>query len=66
MKINGTELVASSLAGHSTPGRNSSRLITSAVKEWELGRKDEEPFVLCGYDGVYRKPSAIRALVVIP
>lgn len=65
MKINGTELVESSLAGHGIAGKMNSRLITSAVKEWELGRKDEEQFVLCGWDGIERKPSAIRALVVV-
>lgn len=64
MKINGTELVESSLAGHGIAGKMNSRLITSAVKEWELGRKDEEGWQLC-WDGVYRKPSAIRALVVV-
>lgn len=64
MTHNGTTYPEASLAGHGIPKKINSQSINVAVNRWER-RQDEEPFILCGYDGIYRKPSAIRALIVV-
>lgn len=64
MKINGTELIESSLAGHANPSEVSAREINTAIAMRDR-RRAEEPWTLCGWGGIYRKPSQITAIVVV-
>jgi hypothetical protein len=52
-----------SLAGHIRITRElTCRSINAALANRDR-RRTEEEFVLCGWDGIYRKPSQIRAII---
>lgn len=53
-----------SLAGHVNAGALSAKLINNAIANRDM-RRTEEVWQLCGWDGVYRKPSQITAIIVV-
>jgi hypothetical protein len=53
-----------SLAGHVQPSVLSAKVINNAIANRDM-RRTEEEWQLCGWDGVYRKPSQITAIIVV-
>ena len=59
-------IIISSWSGHGTPGQLISREIKNAVARWETAKHPAETWTLCAWDGCFRKPSDIKALVLVP